>query len=109
MRNRLFQRSRARTCKQLKNYEESVAKGTDRARHLRTDELSLQQEKIPTAVSRLLTQFQDLHKKGEFLDRCERIFTIPSTTTKLWCDSGFPHDPRNTMGTSGNGFESLPV
>ena len=62
--------------KQFKNYEESVAKETDRARQLRIDELALQQDRIATAESRLLTQIQDLQKKGEFLDRCKRFFLI---------------------------------
>ena len=30
--------------------------------------------------------------------------TIPSPRTMLRCDSGLPHDARNTMGTSGNFF-----
>ena len=104
--------------------EECVAKETDRARQLRMDELAL-----PTTESRLLTQIQDLQKKGEFIDRRKRIFLgswdseqfwsvprpqptplpIPSARTAYCRDSGLPHDPRNTMGTSGNGFESPPA
>ena len=49
--------------KKFRNFKESVAKETDRARHLRIDELSTQQEVNPTVVSQLLTQIQDLQNK----------------------------------------------
>ena len=125
MRNRLFPLEIA---KQLKNYEESVAKETDRARQLRIDELALQQEKNPTTESRLLTQVQDLQKRVNSLTVVREFFMIlrqravlerptspanplpiPSARTAYCRDSGLPHDPRNTMGTSGNGFESPPA
>ena len=96
--------------KQLNNYEESVAKETDRARQLRIDELSLQQERNPTTESRLLTQIQDLQNSANSLSDT-REFCDPETasTRTLPCrDSGLPHDTRNIMGTSGNVFESLP-
>ena len=91
---------------------------TDRARQLRIDEMSLQQERNPTTVSQLLTQSQDLR----------RIFYDPETASNsgtsrvpsqplnilspggmLSRDSGLPLDTRIIMGTSGSVFESLPA
>ena len=82
--------------KQLNNYEESVAKETDRARQLRIDELSLQQERNPTTESRLLTQIQDLQNKVNSLSDA-REFCDPETasTRTMPCrDSVLPHDTR---------------
>ena len=60
MRNRLFQESRARNCQEI---EEVCCEETDRARQLRIDELSLQQERNPITVSQLLTQIQDFQNR----------------------------------------------
>ena len=100
---------------------------TDRARQLRIDEFSLQQERNPTTLSQLLTQKSGFTEQGEFLGRRERLtiqrqraalehphvasqpLNIPSPKGVLSRDSGLPLDTRNTMGTSGNVFESLPA
>ena len=59
--------------KKLRKYEESVGKEPHRARHLKFDELSVQQERDPNTVSQFLTQIQDLRNRGEFLVRCKRF------------------------------------
>ena len=46
---------------------------TDRARHLRIDVLSMQQERNPTAVSQLLTQIHDLQNKVHSLADAREI------------------------------------
>ena len=73
MRNRLFQESRARSCQEIDELRRICCEETDRARQLRIDEMSMQQERDPTTVSQLLTQIHDLQNKVEFLDRCKRI------------------------------------
>ena len=63
MRNRLFQESRARNCQEIEESRRICREETERARQWRIDELSTQQERNPSAVSQLLTQIQDFHKK----------------------------------------------
>ena len=70
MRNRLFQESRARNWQEIDELRRICCEESDRARQLRIDELSVQEERDPDAVSRLLTQVQDLR---EILVRCWRI------------------------------------
>ena len=70
MRNRLFQESRVRNCQEIAELRRICCEETDRARQLRIDELSVQEERDLDAVSRLLTQSQDLR---EILVRCWRI------------------------------------
>ena len=86
MRNRLFQESRARNCQKIE--ELLCCKETERARHLRSDELSVQQEKNPTTVSQLVTQIQDLQKKVNSLADA-RDFYDPETASS----SGVSHVP----------------
>ena len=84
----------------------------DRARQLRIDILSMQQERNPTAVSQLVTQIQDLQNKVNSLTDARdfhdpetagssRAFhvpsqplNIPSPRGMLGRDSGLP--PRST-------------
>ena len=73
IRNRIFQKNRARNCQEIEELRRICCEETDGARRLRIDEPSLQQEGTPSTVSQLLTQIQDLHNKGEFHDRCKRI------------------------------------
>ena len=119
MRNRLFNESRARDCQEIEELRRICCEGTNRARQLRIDELSLQQE------SELLTQIHDLQNKvnslsdaREFFDRDtasssgashvpSQPLIIPSPREVRSRDSGLPRDTRNIMGTSGNVFKSL--
>ena len=63
LRNRLLQENHARNCQETEALRRICCEETDRARQLRIDELSLQQEKNPATVSHLLTQIQDLQNK----------------------------------------------
>ena len=60
MRDILFRETRARNCQEIEELRRICCKETDRARRVRIDELSLQQERNPTAVSQLVTQIQVL-------------------------------------------------
>ena len=65
--------------KKLKNYEECF-EDSHRARQLRIDELSMQQERNPTTVSHVSTQIRDLQNKANSL--CyERDFHDPETAS----------------------------
>ena len=127
MRNRCFQESRARTRQAIEELRRICCEETQRARRLRIDELSMQQERNPTTVSQLLTWMQDsqnrvnsLSDAGEFHDPetasssglshvPSQPMSIPSPGGMASRDSCLPHDTRNSMGTSGNVFESLPA
>ena len=126
MRNRLFQESRARNCQEIEESRRICREETDRARQWRIDELSMQQERNPSTVSQLLTQIQDFHKKVNSLTDARVFFTIlrqraalehvpshplniPSPGGRLCSDSRLPLDTLNSMGTSGNVFESPPA
>ena len=63
MRNRLFQESRARDCSEIEELRRICCEETSRARQVRIDDLSVQQERNPTTVRQLLTQIQDLQNK----------------------------------------------
>ena len=98
---------------------------TDRARQLRIDELSMQQERNPSTVSQLL--IQDLQNKVTSLTDAREFYdpetasssgsshvpsqplNIPSPRGMLSRDSCLLLDTRNSMGTSGNVLESLPA
>ena len=73
MRNRVFQEGRAKDCQEIETLRRICCEETDRARQLRIDDLSLQQERNPSAVSQLLTQNSGFAEQGEFLDRRKRI------------------------------------
>ena len=127
MRNRIFQESHARNCKEIEELRRICCKKTDRARQARIDELSMQQERNPTTVSQLLTQIQDLQNKENSLSDAKEFYdsetasssgathvpsqpsTMPSPRTMPCRDSELPHDTRNIVGTSGNVFQRLPA
>ena len=87
----------------------------------------MQQERNPTTVGQLLTQIQDLQNKVNSLADATEFYDtktasrsgashvpsqpliFPSPRGMLSRDSGLPHDARNTMGTSGNVFDSPPA
>ena len=59
MRNRLCRENQAKDCQEIEELRRICCEETDRARQLRIDELSMQEERNPTTVSQLLTQIQD--------------------------------------------------
>ena len=63
LRKRLFRENQAKDCQEIEELKRICCKETDRARKASVDELSLHQERNPTAVSQLLTQIQDLQSK----------------------------------------------
>ena len=114
MRHRFFQESRARDCQGMEELRRVYCEETHRARQLRIDELSLQQERNPTTVSQLLTHIQDLQNKVNSLADA-REFYDPETASSPGAShvpsqplnirgSGLPLDTRNSMGTSGKTF-----
>ena len=76
MRNGLFQESCARNCQEIEELRRVGCEETDRARQLRSDELSMQQGRNPAAVSQLLTQVQNLQNKVNSLSAAREFFTI---------------------------------
>ena len=96
--------------KKLKNYEEFAAEKTDRARQLRIDELSVQQERNPTTVPcQMQENFTDLETASSSgaSHVPSQPFIILSPIGMPSRDSGLPLETLNSMGTSGNVFESL--
>ena len=63
-----FQEDRAKHCQESEELRRICCEEADRARKLRIDELSLQQEKKPISVSQLLTQIRDLENKVNSLN-----------------------------------------
>ena len=59
MSNRLFQERFARNCQDIEGLRRICCEESDRARQLRSDELSMQQERNPLTVSQFLTHIQD--------------------------------------------------
>ena len=59
--------------KKLRKLRRICCEETERARQLRIDDLSMQQERNPSIVRKLLTQIQDLQKKVNSLERRKRI------------------------------------
>ena len=54
--------------KKLRKWKRICCEVTDRARQLRIDKLSMQQERNPSTVSQLLTQHSGFAEQSEFLD-----------------------------------------
>ena len=119
MRNGLLKKKVAQEIEELPR---SCCEETGRARQLRIDELSLQQERHPSIASQLLTRSQDLQNKVNSLTDARDLYdpqtasssgashvpnqplNVPSPRGTLNRDSGLPLDTRKTMGTSGNFF-----
>ena len=72
MRNRLFNESRARNCEEIEELRRFCCEETKRAIQLRSDELSMQQERNPTTV--LLIQVQNLQKKVNSLSDAREFY-----------------------------------
>ena len=88
MRSRLLNESRARGCQEIEELRRICCEATDRARQLRIDELSLQQERNPTTVSQLLTQIQDLqNKENSVADAREFLRSSRSQSTLDYSES----------------------
>ena len=92
MTNRVFQENRARDCQTNEKLRRYFCEETDRARHLRIDELSMQKERNPSIVSQLLTHIQDLQNKVNSLTDA-RDFYDPETASS----SGASHVPNQPM------------
>ena len=119
MRNRLFRENQTKDCQEMEELRRTCCEETDPARQTGIDELSMHQERNPTTVSHLLTQTQDLQNKVNSLSDARDFYdpetasssgathapsqpcTTPSPRTMPCCDSGLPHDTRN----SGNVFQ----
>ena len=87
---------------------------------MKIDDLSIQQERNPTAVSLLLAQNQDVQSQANSLTiaRASRSgashvpcqpLTLPSSRGMPCRDFGLPLTTQNTLGTSGNVFQRVPT
>ena len=126
IRDRLRHESQARTSQEIEELQRICYEETIRVRKLKIEELSQRQERDPATVSLLLAQILDLHyqvnsladaKEFHDLDTASssgashvpsQPWTLPSAREVLSRDSGLPPKSRNTIGASGNIFESLP-
>ena len=126
MKYRLFQESRARHCQEIWELRRICCEETDRARQLRIDELSAGEESY--FCESALDSNSEFAEQGDFRGRRNENFYDPETASSsgashvpsqplifprprgmLSRDSGLPLDTRNTMGVSGNVFDSLPA
>ena len=127
MRDRLRHESQARTSQAIEELQRICHEETNPVRKLKIEELSPRQEGDPATVSQLLAQILDLHYQVNSLADAREFhdldtasssggshvpsqpLTLPSAREVLSRDSGLPPKYRNTIGTSGNVFESLLV
>ena len=127
LRYRLFQENHARDCQEIEELRRICCEESNRARQARIDELSLHQEKNPTTVSQLSTQFR-IYRTNQIHCQMQENFydpetastsgathvpsrpsAIPSPRTLPRCDSGLPHDTLNGTGITRNVFERPPA
>ena len=80
----------ARNCQEIQELRRICCEETDRARQLRIDELSMQQERNPTIASQLLTQIQELKDNVNSLSDAREFYDPESGSS-----SGVSHVPNN--------------
>ena len=125
IRDRLRHESQARTSQEIEELRRICHEETNRVRNLKIEELSPRQERDPATVSQLLAQILDFQNQANSLADAREFhdldtasssgashvpsqpWTLPSAREVLSRDSGLPPKSRNTIGTSGNVFESL--
>ena len=119
----LPRKSRKKLQSQIDGLRRISCEETDKARQLRIDELSMQQERNPTTVRQLLIQIQDLQNEVNSLFDTRECYDpetasssgashVPSQPLTIPSPRGMrrlPLETRNTMRTSGNVLESLPA
>ena len=124
LRNGLFQENHARDCQQIEELRSSCCEDVDRTRRVKSDELSMQQERNPTTVSQMMAQIRELQNNVNSLSDARENFrilnqetalerptfpiktsTILSSRTLPRCDSGLPRNTQNCSGLMGNVFE----
>ena len=116
-----------RTSDEIEELRRICHEETNQVRKLKIEELSPRQERDPDTVSQLLAQIQGLQGQvnslgdaREFHDpdtasssRAPHVHSqpviIPSSKGMLSRDSGLPPTTRDTLGTAGNVFESVPA
>ena len=127
MRNRIFQEDHANECHEIEKLRRTCCEEAQRARQFKIDQLSMQQRGNPPNVNQLLAQSQDLQDRVNSLNDAREFYdpetasssgvshvpsqqlSIPSPRGMISSDSCLPHDTRDSLGTSGNVFESLPA
>ena len=92
MRIRAFQGDRARNCREIEELQRICCVDTDRARHLRCDELSTQKEENNSAVNQFMVQIQELQDKVNSLNDAKESYD-PETASS----SGVSHVPSQPM------------
>ena len=73
MTNKAFQEDSARSWQEIEDLRKICCTEAERARQLRMDELSTQEEESRSAVNPLVLQIQELQDTGKFLERFRRI------------------------------------
>ena len=98
--NRLFQEDHARDCQEIEELRRICCEETDQARQARIEEMSLQQQRNPTTVSRMKAQIRGLQNKVNFLVRCKRIL-------RSWIREQLWSDPRSWSNFYFSEFQDL--
>ena len=125
MRNKAFQFDRARNWQEIEEFRRFCFTEAERARQLRSDELSTQKEENNSTVNQVLVQIHELQDKVTSLNDAKEFsdpetasssglshvpsqpMSIPSPRGMLGRDSCLQLDTRNSLGTSGHVFEGL--
>ena len=118
----VFQENRVKDCQAMEELRRICCEERDRARQVRIDAVSMQQEENPSTVNQLLAQILELQDKVNSLNDAKEFYgpqttsspgmshvpwqplSIPSRRGLIRRDSCLPHDTRNSMGSSGNVF-----
>ena len=92
MRNRLRQESQTRTCQEIGEVRRICCEETNQVRHVKIDELAMQQESDPTTVNQPLAQIQELQNQVDSFSDA-REFHDPKTASS----SGTSHVPSQPL------------
>ena len=92
MRNSVFHEDCAKDCQEIEELRRICCEETDRARQLKLDELSMQQERNTTTVSQLLDSNSGFTIQGEFLADAREFYDPETAST-----SGASHVPSQPM------------
>ena len=90
--NKVLEENREKDCQAIEELPRICCEERDRARQLRIDALSVQQEENPSTVNQLLAQIQELQDKVNSLDDAKEFFG-PKTASS----SGMSHVAQSTL------------
>ena len=95
MRNRLHREGQTRTCHEIEELGRICREKTNQVRQLKTDALSLRQEKDPNTVSQLLTQVQKSQNQVNSFEDAREFHDLDTASS-----SGASHVPGQPLTIS---------